>query len=111
MKVLRWIAGTIVALGVSAFAVFNLEPVKVIWSPLHEPATLPASIFGLAMLAIGFLLGGFVAWIAGGAGRAERRRQKKVIKALENALGTASENANRGNDAPPLPPDLRLPGY
>lgn len=110
MKLLRWIAGTIVALGVLAFAVFNLEPVKVIWSPLHEPAILPVSVFGLVMLAIGFLLGAFVAWIAGGAVRSERRRQKKVIKALENALGTANENANRGNDTP-LPPDMRLPGY
>lgn len=110
MKLLRWIAGTIVALGVAAFAVFNLEPVKVIWSPFHMPVTLPASVFGLVMLTIGFLLGAGVAWISGGAGRAERRRQRKVIKALENALGAANENARKGNDTP-SPPNLMLPGY
>ncbi len=109
MKLLRWIVGTIVALGVSAFAVFNLDPVTITWSPLHAPATLPASVFGLGMMGTGFLLGALAAWIAGGQGRRERRQQRKTIKTLETALEAAHKAARREELPPPSPPPTLLP--
>lgn len=109
MKLLRWIAGTIIALGISAFAVFNLAPVTITWSPLHAPATLPASVFGLGMMGLGFILGALAAWIAGGQTRRERRRQRKTIKTLETALEAAHKAARREDLPLPPPSSTRLP--
>ena len=104
MKLLRWIAGTIVALGAVAFAVFNLSPVTVTWSPFHAPITLPASVFGFMAAGIGFLCGGVAAWMGGRAGRAERRRLKKEIRDLQSRLA-----AEQAAHAPSYPPEHAVP--
>lgn len=113
MGLARWIAGTFVALVAAIFAVFNLDPVTISWSPFHAPLALPVSIFGLAAFALGLLCGGFVGWIGGGSGRRERRRQRKRIRELETALDAANENAQdlrRGEEGPKSPvPPLLLP--
>lgn len=107
MKLLRWIAGTIIALGTVAFAVFNLDPITVTWSPFHAPIALPASVFGLALFTLGFVLGGLAAWVGAGAQRREARANKKRLQALEAALDAANARAAEAPSAPAaLPPSL-----
>lgn len=91
MAFLRWIAGFAIALAALLFAVSNLHSVEIFMSPVHGSFTLPLYIIGLGLMGVGFLLGSVMMWVNMGGLRAERRRQKKHIKALEHQIQTSEE--------------------
>ncbi len=102
MSLIRWILGTLFALAAVLFAVGNLRGVSIVWSPVHPALEMPVSVFGLGMMALGFVLGGALVWINAQPLRSERRAQKKRIRDLEAALETSIENAS-GPDGPLIP--------
>jgi uncharacterized integral membrane protein len=108
MSLIRWIVGTLFALAAVLFAVGNLNGVSIVWSPVHPALDMPVSVFGLGMMALGFVLGGALVWINAQPLRRERRAQKKRIRDLETALEAANENAS-GADGPFLPASLLPP--
>lgn len=100
MGVLRWIAGLLFAAAAVVFAVANTASVPVNWSPVHLPATLPLSILCLWVFSSGFLFGALAVWINAAPQRRDHRRQKRLLRTLENRL--MSENENSGH-LPALP--------
>jgi len=91
MSILRWIIAFPVILAVLLFALAHPELVEVSWSPFHEALELPLYFVMLFFLTIGFLLGAFIAWINFLPAFAERRAQKRKIKALEKDLNESKE--------------------
>lgn len=91
MPFIRWTAGFIIALLTVAFAVQNLDPVPLNWSPFHLPLELPLYLVGLVLMGAGFLVGAFTVWINTDPLRLDKRRQRKKIKNLEKELETLHE--------------------
>ncbi len=84
MRVLFWIIVPILFLIVIVFAVRNHAPVELsLWPVLTTPVSLPVYAVALIGLFIGFLWGGFVAWMQGGRGR---ERQRLLARRLEAEL-------------------------
>ena len=89
MKVLFWIIVPLLFLIAIVFAVRNHAMVDVsLWPILLDPVSLPTYAIALVALFIGFLWGGFVAWMQGSAGRARRR-------ALAQPVGGRTSRADR----------------
>jgi uncharacterized integral membrane protein len=109
MKFFRWIAGSLVALGVILFAVANTQTASVTWSPLHPDIAAPLSLICLSALVLGFVMGGFLVWVNEWPGRRERRRQKKYIRSLETEIEKA-ESAPAKDNHPSVPPAHRIAG-
>lgn len=100
MAFFRWIAGFVMAVLVSAFAVMNREDVSFVWSPVHDPVQVPMYLVVLGALVAGFLFGGFVVWVSGSKVRREKRLQKKEIKNLEKHI-VKLENIRKDPATPP----------
>lgn len=109
MKLVRWIVGTVFAFAAVLFAVGNLQPVSIVWSPVHAALEMPVSVFGLGMMAGGFILGCVLVWINGESIRRDRRAQRRRIRDLENALEAANENAAQVSSSPPATQIPALP--
>ena len=83
---LRWAFGIIITTLVILFAVANSQPVSLTWNPLSLPATVPVFLPVLAGMAIGFLAGGFMVWLGNAEIRADRRRQSRALRDLEQKI-------------------------
>lgn len=99
MAFLRWIAGFLIAIAIAGWAAFNRTPVEMIWSPVHDPVSMPLYLVGLAALAAGFIFGGAVVWINSAPLRREKRRQGKEIRILEKEIGTLKKE--KSGESPP----------
>lgn len=93
MSFIRWIIGFVVAVALSAFAVYNRHSVDIVWSPVHEPAQLPLYLVVLGLTAFGFVLGGSIVWVSAAPTRRLKRQQKREIKNLEKKLESAATEA------------------
>lgn len=94
MRYLSWIITIPLALLVVSFAVSNRGMVELTLWPLPFQAWAPIYLVGLLALAVGFLAGGLVAWLAGHRHRANARRQTRRAERLEQDL--AAERRQRG---------------
>lgn len=83
---LRWIAGFAIAVILTLFAVFNLQPVEVTLNPLDTPLQAPLYLIALMFMAGGFVLGAVTVWISHDPLHRAERRQRKTIKNLEKEL-------------------------
>lgn len=92
MTLLRSLIGFVIALAAAAFAIANRQSVDVVYSPIHDPITLPLYLIVLGLTALGFILGGIFVWISMGTLRKTKRQQKKLIKTLEKELKAVNEN-------------------
>ena len=92
IAVLRWILSVAITFIVIAFALVNRNPVEMVWSPVHAPASLPLFLPVLIGVAFGFLSGGFMVWLNGAAVRREQNRQKKIIRELGKQIDQTVEN-------------------
>jgi len=86
MRLLFWIFVLIVALVLALFAVSNRATVALGLWPAPFLVEIPLYVAVLAALALGFLIGGFAAWIAGRRWRREARRHARRIASLEGEL-------------------------
>ncbi|MEM8832948.1 MAG: LapA family protein [Pseudomonadota bacterium] len=91
MSLLRWIIAFPIIVGVLIFALAHPDLVTVTWSPLHDSFKLPLYFVVLIFLAIGFLLGAFIAWINFLPAFSEKRALKKRVKSLEKDLNESKE--------------------
>lgn len=93
MALIRSLIGLTIAAFAIGFAIANRQDVSVIYSPIHDPLTLPLYLIVLSLTAIGFILGGAFVWLSMGSLRQTKRQQKKLIKSLEKELKAVNENA------------------
>jgi len=100
MRFLRGILSFILAITLTAFAIFNRHNVEIHLSPLHPPFELPLYMIALSLMAFGFVLGGMAVWFNGSSTRRTGRKQRKIIKALEKELSSTKEQQNN-TQAPP----------
>jgi len=81
-----WLAIVFAAVVLVLFAVSNRETASVGLWPLPVLVELPLYLVLLGTLLIGFVVGEFVAWVAGRRWRREARRLEHRVAALEREL-------------------------
>jgi uncharacterized integral membrane protein len=86
LRYLSWIITIPIALLIVSFAVSNRETVELNLWPLPFQVWAPVYLVGLLALALGFLAGGLVAWLAGRRHRVNARRQTRRAERLEQDL-------------------------
>jgi uncharacterized integral membrane protein len=105
MGFIRGIIGLIFAVLFAIFAVANRQSVDIVWHPVLPAVSLPLYIVALGLLAIGFILGGFMAWLKSVPVRVQKTVQSRKIKKLEKELGAAKEKETKESlAAAKLPP-------
>lgn len=107
MGFIRGIIGLIFAVLFAIFAVANRQNVDIVWHPVLPAVSLPLYIVALGLLAIGFILGGFMAWLKSVPVRVQKTVQSRKIKKLEKQLGAAKEKETKESlVAAKLPPTV-----
>jgi uncharacterized integral membrane protein len=91
MGLLRWIAGVLFTLAAVIFAIANIRPVSIVWSPLHSPAEMPLSLACLLAFAIGFLLGVSFMWVNNFSLHIKNRRCNKRLAQLEKDISKTGQ--------------------
>jgi len=95
MRLIYWLlAGPLMAVA-ALFAVSNLAVVEVGLWPLPFKAAVPLYLVALGGLAIGFLAGGFVAWIGGGRARARARAAERAVRRRDREIEELRRKASR----------------
>lgn len=116
MKRLSFIITLPVTLVILVFALSNRGPVGLTLWPFDATIDLPIYLVVLGSLLVGFLLGGLIAWVAGGRARRqarrlrqETRRQEAEIADLKKRHGSPPPAGTSGtalvtqSPRPPLP--------
>ncbi len=93
-----------VVTGALLFAVAHRTPVDFIFSPFHEPITLPLYILGLGLLAGGVIIGMLAAWLGMHSVRRALRQSQKALKSLHK-----EHEALKHKPAPNQSTDTRAP--
>jgi uncharacterized integral membrane protein len=106
LTLIRWIISLVVAVAAVLFALGNRADVSFVWSPFHDPVTLPLFLPVLAALIVGFIAGGTLVWLNAHPVRAARRRQRKEIEKLKLQVKEAEARAALPTPAPPYVPAL-----
>ncbi len=104
MRVLYWTSVAVAGFVLMLFAVSNRAPVSLGLWPLPVAAELPLYLLALGALFAGFVIGLVGGWLAGHGRRAELRRMRRRIAALEREL--AATQAQLDNRAEPGPARL-----
>lgn len=104
---LAWLLTLPFIIGAVAFALYNPQISTFTLNPFREATELPVYVPVLGAIGIGFLFGAIMTWAAMGRLRAERREQKKKIKALEKQLEAANQNQVVATNHT-LPPSLLI---
>ena len=86
IRLLVWLIVVILALVLVTFAATNHHWTTVDFWPSDFSLRVPAVALLFVGLAVGFLVGLFVSWIAGGRTRREARRQRREVKRLTDRL-------------------------
>jgi putative membrane protein len=101
MKLIGWLVGALVALLLILFAVSNRAQVGLRLEPLPFLIELPLYAAMLAVLVIGFVSGGFLAWLGGGKWRRRARRAESDAERLRSTLAEArTQGAQRPANGP-----------
>ncbi len=103
MSLLKSIFALLLTLAIAWLCIINSQAVDIVWSPVHDPLSLPLYIAIIGGLLVGFLTGACLTWINGGATRKAKRAQKKQIKDLQKNLEKeiAAKTANTNQQKPP----------
>jgi uncharacterized integral membrane protein len=104
MGFIRGIIGLAFAVLFAIFAVANRQNVDIVWHPVLPAVSLPLYIVALGLLAIGFILGGFMAWLKSVPVRVQKTVQSRKIKKLEKELGAVKEKETKESLISKLPP-------
>lgn len=106
MGFIRGIIGLIFAVLFAIFAVANRQSVDIVWHRVLPAVSLPLYIVALGLLAIGFILGGFMAWLKSVPVRLQKSHQSRKIKKLEKELGAVKETQKESLASAKLPPTV-----
>jgi uncharacterized integral membrane protein len=99
LGLIRSVLSIIVAALTVVFAIANRHEVSLLWSPVHEPATLPLFVIVIAGMAFGFIIGAVMVWLNESKIRKDRRAKIKAIRKLEAKLDKDPETEqNIGSD-------------
>lgn len=77
LRVVRWILALLVLAAAVLFALENRGSLALNFWPTGYVLTLPVYLAVFAAVVVGFVLGGIVAWFAGGRRRAEQREAER----------------------------------
>jgi uncharacterized integral membrane protein len=88
-----------ITLAVLVFALSNRGPVGLTFWPFDVTIDLPIYLVVLGGLLLGFMLGGFIAWVAGGRVRRQARRLQQETR--RQAAEIADLKKRQGVPAPP----------
>lgn len=98
-SLLGWIIGLPIALVAITFSVNNRHAVKADLWPLPYAVDLPVYVAVLVPLALGLVIGGVLAWAAGGRARSvarqERRRARELQEQVEVLRQAPANDPNR----------------
>ncbi len=100
MLFIRGLLGFALAIVLTVFAVFNRHDVLFSFGPFASSFELPFYVVGLGFMGAGFVFGGLFVWLGAAPLRRTRRKQRKVIKALEKDLEKLSGAAVNANVPP-----------
>lgn len=100
MTLFRTLFGFIIAVSLTAFAVFNRQSIELFYSPVHDSVELPLYLIALSFMACGFVIGSIMAWLSGGKTRKTKRQQRKTIKSLEKELKNLNTPAPQAAQPP-----------
>jgi uncharacterized integral membrane protein len=91
-KLLFWIFAVPLAILIIVFSVNNRTDVVLDLWPL-DMVTAPVPVFSVALTSLlaGFLIGGIIAWLSGGAARKRARRMTRRAEAAERLLVEAEQ--------------------
>ena len=92
MRLVHWVVTVPATVVAVAFSVSNRESVSVTLWPLPGRLDAPLYLVVLLSLAVGFLIGEFVAWINAGRARRLARERARRIDALEHELAATQAN-------------------
>lgn len=95
MKLLRSFISLFIAALAILFALGNRGAVSVTYSPVHDPVTMPVFVLALSGVVIGFIVGGIIVWLNEASIRADRRKQRKIIRVLEEKLVEEEEGREK----------------
>lgn len=91
-----------ITLAVLVFALSNRGPVGLTFWPFDVTIDLPIYLVVLGGLLLGFMLGGFIAWVAGGRVRRQARRLQQETR--RQAAEIADLKKRQAVPPPPAPP-------
>ena len=86
MKLVGWIVIALVGIVFVAFATHNYHVAEVNLWPAPLAVSLPVYGLVFAGIALGFLGGALVAWLAGGKGRRRTREIRRTARQLERQV-------------------------
>ncbi len=100
MRFIQSLVGIIFAIVLAVFCTSNMNDVKITYSPIHDPVTLPVYAVALGGVLLGFLVGAFMMWVNATAKSFVKRREIKSLKkelkstqkTLDNALINSTES-------------------
>ena len=102
MKIIRWIAGLLVAVVLIAFAINNREPLSLRFDPLPWSLEVPVFAATLGALLVGFLAGLAFEWLWGIRTRGLARSRARRVAALEAEVAALRQRqAEARTPAPP----------
>ncbi len=106
MKFLAWFPrilvtfiGVILAIVVVSFALSNRQRVTLDLWPFEISLVLPLFLMVLVSFLIGFLAGGCVMWISGGASRRQAREARRNATRLERQVAELEQRSQDGKTA------------
>ncbi len=106
MKFLAWFPrilvtfiGVILAIVVVSFALSNRQRVTLDLWPFEISLVLPLFLMVLVSFLIGFLAGGCVMWISGGASRRQAREARRNATRLERQVAELEQRGQDGKTA------------
>ena len=97
---IKWILLVLVLAGLVSFTLLNRGDVTLNWFPVLANITLPISLLVLIVFAKGFIVGGMMVWLDGGARRTELRQLRKYKKQQEKQAEQALSSEHHALVAP-----------
>lgn len=94
---------TIVFVAVLLWLTFaNRDAIALVWSPVHDAASVPVAVLILAATVFGFIWGTLIVWLNTAPLRRDRKRKAKDVARLEKELTAATLTPAASAPATPL---------
>jgi len=106
MALIRSAIALVIALALAGLIALNRSDINLIFSPLHDPISLPLYAVILMALAGGLAIGALLVWFIQGKHRRTMRKQKKQIKSLESQLDSTQNTLALHDPASELFPSI-----